>query len=183
VTRQKKGKKNNRRGQGGLWIWLVLFGFAYWALPAYRLWLVFGGALVLFLWLWAVAKRHRIVRDLSEIDRMDGHEFERFLVTLFKRLGYKASHIGASGGDFGADLIIEKEGAKICVQAKNYDNSVGNDAVQQAIAGAAYYDCQAALVVTNSTFTKAAVEQAAGSNLPVTLWDRNLLAEKLKKVS
>jgi restriction system protein len=181
VARRKKDKKNTVRG-GGLWIWILFFGLAYWALPEYRPWLILGGSLVLILMLWVVVKKRRRVREMSEIDRMDGHEFERFLATLFKRLGYKTSHIGASGGDFGADLIIEKDGVKICVQAKNYDNNtVGNDAVQQVIAGAAYYDCEAALVVTNSTFTKAAKEQAAGSNVPVTLWDRHLLEAKLKK--
>jgi HJR/Mrr/RecB family endonuclease len=182
VAGPKKGKKNPKRGVAGPWIWLLFFGLAYWGLPESRSYFLIAGALVLIIWFWTVIARNRRQREMSEIDRMDGHEFERFLVILFKRLGYKTSHIGGSGGDFGADLIIEKDGAKICVQAKNYGNAaVGNDAVQQVIAGAAYYDCEAALVVTNSTFTKAAKEQAAGSNVPVTLWDRNLLAEKLKK--
>ena len=59
------------------------------------------------------------------------------------------------------------------MQAKNYDaGKVGNDAVQQAIAGAMYYQCHEAMVVTNNRFTLAAKRQAKRSSLPVTLWNR-----------
>ena len=119
-------------------------------------------------------RRRRLASSLREIDRMDGHEFERYLARLFTLLGYRARVVGGSGGDFGADIIIEKAGIPIAVQAKNYETGrVGNDAVQQAIAGATYYDCRAAMVVTNTFYTKAAMEQARGCTLfPVTLWNR-----------
>ena len=93
---------------------------------------------------------------------------------MFQRMGYRTEVVGASGSDFGADLVIEKSGIKIAVQAKNYERGrVGNDAVQQVIAGATYYDCKAALVVTNVSYTKAAQMQARGCSLfPVTLWSR-----------
>lgn len=73
---------------------------------------------------------------------------------------------------------------RVAVQAKNYDRgNVGNEAVQQAIAAASYYDCQQAMVVTNSGFTKNAVKQARGSNIPVTLIDRRRLGKLIDKVS
>jgi HJR/Mrr/RecB family endonuclease len=48
--------------------------------------------------------------------------------------------------------------------------------VQQAIAGAQYYDCAAAAVVTQSTFTRAAKRQARRADPPVLLVDRSRLS-------
>lgn len=140
-----------------------------------------AAAVVLLLVFFRAAGKHRLASSLKEIDAMDGHEFERFLGRLFSRMGYRAQVVGASGSDFGADLIIEKDGVPIAVQAKNYDSGkVGNDAVQQVIAGTTYYDCKAALVVTNSFYTKAAVEQARKCAVfPVTLWNRRDLEKVL----
>ena len=139
---------------------------------------IFVGIVVVIL----AYRRWRLTGSLSEIDNMSGHDFERYLTRLFKRLGFKSKNIGASGGDFGADLIIEKDGVRIAVQAKNYCRGrVGNDAVQQAIAGATFYECHQAMVVTNARFTKAARVQAEGCTLfPVTLWDRRDLTKVLR---
>ncbi len=181
-----KGAKRNKRQKisSGTYpvLFFVLVGFAAWMVPEYRLWLGAIDVLFVVIWLGRLIKKHRIPRTIREIDSMNGRDFEHLLVKLFKRLGYKTRHVGGNGGDFGADLIVEKDSIKVAVQAKNYDtNRVGNDAVQQAIAGAAYYDCAVAMVVTNSTFTKAAKQQAQGSNLPVTLWDRKILEKALKR--
>jgi HJR/Mrr/RecB family endonuclease len=140
-------------------------------------------AAVLALVVYFLLRPGKIASSLKEIDAMTGHEFERFLAKLFQRMGYRALVVGASGSDFGADLVIEKGGVKIAVQAKNYDRGrVGNDAVQQAIAGATYYDCKAAMVVTNVSYTKAALMQAQGCSLfPVTLWNRTDLEAVLSR--
>ena len=133
-------------------------------LQAHAVHLAAVGSLIAALWFYRLARRFKLAATLAEIDTMNGHEFERYLVRLFKRLGYRAKNVGASGADFGADLVIEKDGIKTAVQAKNYlHGRVGNDAVQQAIAGATYYDCQSAMVVTNARYTKAAKEQASKS--------------------
>ena len=42
---------------------------------------------------------------------------------------------------------------RIAVQAKGYVESVGNGAVQEALAGMAFYKCQRCAVITNSRFT------------------------------
>ncbi len=179
MVRRKKKRSGSKRG-GSLLVVAVagVAGYLAWChralIEAYTPHLLIAGATVIVFWFYRVVRRHRIASTLSEIDAMDGHEFERFLVRLFRRLGYRARNVGGQGGDFGADLIVEKDGARIAVQAKNYlSGRVGNDAVQQAIAGATYYDCQEAMVVTNAMFTRAASEQAKGCSLfPVTLWNR-----------
>ena len=151
-----------------------VYGRRAW-LIAHRVPILIGTGIIIFIGIGLFLRRRRLVSTLREIDAMTGHEFERYLVRLFKHLGFEAHHVGGNGSDFGADLIIEKDDIRIAVQAKNYlHGHVGNDAVQQAIAGATYYDCDQAMVVTNAKYTKAAKEQAQGcGRFPVTLWDRN----------
>lgn len=89
-----------------------------------------------------------------------GARFERDLARMFKRLGYRVQRTPGSN-DHGADLILRKGRRRIAVQAKCYAKPVGNAAVQEAFAAQAFYECSEAWVVTNSTFTQAARDQAA----------------------
>ena len=92
--------------------------------------------------------------------RLDaGLAFERHLARVFRNLGYGVHLVGGTN-DHGADLIVTRRRKKIAVQAKCYAKPVGNAAVQEVYAAKAYYKCDGAWVVTNSTFTQAAVEQA-----------------------
>lgn len=93
-----------------------------------------------------------------------GARFERQLAKLFRRMGY---HVRTTAGsnDHGADLILRKRRKRIAVQAKCYSKPVGNSAVQEVFAAKAFYDCTDAWVVTNSTFTPAAKQQAGPCNV------------------
>ena len=57
--------------------------------------------------------------NLNDIDKLSGSEFETFLKILFEKMGYEADKTKGSG-DQGADLIINKLGHKIAVQAKRW---------------------------------------------------------------
>lgn len=85
--------------------------------------------------------------------------FERHLARVFKSLGYGVHRIGGSN-DHGADLILTKRRKRIAVQAKCYAKPVGNAAVQEVYAAKAYYKCDGAWVVTNSSYTEGARQQA-----------------------
>lgn len=113
---------------------------------------------------------------INDVDLMTGSEFEEFVGMLFKKMGY-ASKVTQKSGDQGIDVIATRNGTKIGIQAKCYSNSVGNSAVQEAIAGKNFYKCDKALVVTNNYFTSAAIELAQTSD--VILWNRDLLKEKI----
>lgn len=92
---------------------------------------------------------------------MRGVEFENFLAAIFREWGYTVRTTPVTG-DQGVDLVIERNGRSIAIQAKGYPNStVGNSAVQEAHTGKAFYRCHAAAVVTNSTFTSSARELAS----------------------
>lgn len=84
--------------------------------------------------------------------------------------------------DFGIDVIATRSGRRIGVQVKRYDGTVGNGAVQQAIAGAGHHGCALAAVVTQSRFTAAARAQAASANPPVLLVDRGGLDELCRRL-
>jgi restriction system protein len=105
-----------------------------------------------------------ISSGISDIDTMDGFQFEHYLVELFKKYHYKAVRTPDSG-DYGADLILKKDGKKIVVQAKRYVNNVGIKAVQEVLGAKSYYKADEGWVVANSNYTKAAIKLAKESNV------------------
>lgn len=114
---------------------------------------------------------------IDDIDKMTGLEFEHFLGELFGKKGYK-SEVTKGTGDQGADLIIEKFGERTVVQAKRYSGVVSNTAIQEAVGAKAHYNCSKAMVITNSYFTRSAMELANSNN--VELWDREKLEKQIE---
>ena len=91
-------------------------------------------------------------KTLKEIDKMKGLDFEVFVGELLTQHGYKTQNIKGSG-DFGVDVIAEKNGTKYAVQVKRYTSNVSRTAISDAVAGKFHWDCEKAWVVTNSYFT------------------------------
>ena len=108
---------------------------------------------------------------------MTGYEFERFCVTVLEKNGYEKAEVTKGSGDQGIDVIAYRDGVKYGIQCKCYSSSVGNKAVQEAFAGKAFYDCHVAAILTNSYFTRAAIELARSNN--VVLWDGEKLREMM----
>lgn len=92
---------------------------------------------------------------------MTGLEYEHHVARYLTNRGYHGVKVTKGSGDYGVDVIAHKHGKKFAVQCKLYTGPVGLSAVQEAVAGKAMYNCDSAMVVTNSTFTKAAHELAA----------------------
>ena len=78
------------------------------------------------------------------------------------------------------DIIANKNGIRIGIQAKCYTNTVGNSAVQEATAGKGFYSCDKVMVITNNYFTSSATELAQANN--VVLWDRDFLKMKISEI-
>ncbi len=118
--------------------------------------------------------------NLSYIDSLTtrGLEFEEFTVKLLSKNGFINVRKTQGSGDYGIDVLAEKEGVTYAIQCKCYSDKVGNKAVQEAYSGKSFYNCMVAAVLTNNYFTKAAEETAKANN--VLLWDRNKLDEFLK---
>ncbi|SET14310.1 restriction endonuclease [Paenibacillus sp. NFR01] len=101
---------------------------------------------------------------IAEIDKMEGIQFEKYLGHLFRSQGYVVEATKVAG-DYGADLLLRKDGIKIAVQAKRYSQNVGIKAVQEAQASIAHYAANEAWVVTNSDYTVAAYELAESNRV------------------
>ncbi len=116
---------------------------------------------------------------IAQIDKMDGIQFEKYLEQLFRLQGYKANATRAQG-DYGADLVIIRNGEKIVVQAKRYSKNVGLKAVQEVHGAIAHYKASAGWVVTNSGYTQQARNLALSNN--VRLIGRDELVEMILRV-
>lgn len=109
---------------------------------------------------------------------MTGYEYEEKCARLLAAKGFSNVVVTPGSGDQGIDVLANKGKQKYGVQCKYYEGTVGNKAVQEAYAGARYYDCDVALVITNSTLTGPAKELA--KKLHVTVWE-NIDAIYLQK--
>lgn len=91
---------------------------------------------------------------------MDGHQYEHRCAQYLGENGFTNITVTQGSGDQGIDVIAYKTGIKYGIQCKYYEGTVGNKAVQETFAGAKFYDCAKAMVITNSTYTKSATELA-----------------------
>lgn len=112
-------------------------------------------------------------RRPQKIDLMEGHEFEYYCAELLRQAGFLEVEVTRGSGDYGVDILTEREGVTYAVQCKRYDGPVGVKAVQEAYAGKDFYDRMVGVVMTNQYFTKPAVEVAR--KLKILLWDRGYL--------
>jgi restriction system protein len=96
--------------------------------------------------------------QISHIDTMEGKQFEEYIAELLRFQGYK-THGTRPSGDYGVDIVASKDGVKIAVQVKRNKKKLDQKPIREAVTGMAVrqYGCTKAMVVTNSTFTKAAI--------------------------
>jgi restriction system protein len=111
---------------------------------------------------------------------LNGLEFESYMKRLFEIQGYVVFPT-KSTGDQGADLILMKNHEKTAVQIKKYSGKVSNKAVQEVVASKKFYNCENALVVTNSEFTDSAIQLAKVNK--VELWDSIKLKRVINKIN
>ena len=117
-------------------------------------------------------------RELSRIDRMEGVAFERYVVGMLRKNGFRHVQQTKATGDFGADILAQRHGESIAIQCKCYARNIGNKAVENALAGRQYYHCDHGAVITNQYFTRSAVALAGEAD--IELWDRDRLLEMIK---
>lgn len=93
--------------------------------------------------------------SVVDVDLMPGREFEDYVAARLRKTGWNVSMTPATG-DFGVDVIAEKNGERVAVQCKRLGKTVGVGAIQQVVAGAMHHRCSRSVVVSNREFTKAA---------------------------
>ena len=118
--------------------------------------------------------------DMVHIDAMEGHEFERFIADLLRKLSYQNVEVTRGSGDQGVDVLAEKDGVRYAIQCKCYSSDLGNTPVQEVNTGKVIYHCHVGVVVTNRYFTSGAKEAANATG--VLLWDRSKLQGLIRQV-
>lgn len=119
-----------------------------------------------------------VENELRIIDLMDGSDFEAFVVDLLKCNGYSKVSQTKISGDFGIDVIAYKDGKKYAFQCKRFKSKLGLKPIQEAYAGKRHYNADEAVVITNSEFTKAAMQLAIDTD--IIYCDRKQLAKLLE---
>ena len=97
--------------------------------------------------------------SMIAIDAMTGTEFEDYVAARMRRAGWRVTFTPVVG-DYGVDLVAEKDGRPVAIQCKRHGNSVGVAAVQQVVAGALHHGCTKSIVISNQEFTQAAKQLA-----------------------
>lgn len=95
----------------------------------------------------------------ADVDALDGESYELHCAHVLRECGWKAEVMGGSG-DQGVDVIAERGRTRVAIQCKKYSRAVNNTAVQQVIGGRMMYKAHAAVVVSNASYTKGALELA-----------------------
>lgn len=113
--------------------------------------------------------------SLSDIDNMEGHNFEYWCAELLSKIGFVNIKVTPGSGDQGVDILAEKDGIKYAIQCKCYSKDLGNTPIQEVEAGKVYYGCHVGAVMTNRYFTRGARELAKKTG--TLLWDRDFISK------
>ncbi|WP_419267870.1 restriction endonuclease [Paracoccus sp. T5] len=89
----------------------------------------------------------------------DGQDFELWVARRLRQQGWR-TRLTQTSGDQGIDIVATMGRTKVGIQCKRYTGSVGNKAVQEAIAGRVFHGLHVAAVVTTGTYTRSAEELA-----------------------
>lgn len=140
-----------------------------------------------FIFVWAIARKikrsksHKTdsidILNISQIDSLSGVEFENLLKEIFEKQGYEVE-LTKSSHDFGADLVLKRQGRLAIVQAKCYSKNIGIKAIQEIISARKHYGAEEMFVATNRYFSKEAV--VLSSEHDVRLIDRDVLTKLVR---
>lgn len=107
-------------------------------------------------------------------------EYENYCADLLRQAGWKVWTTPRQ--DQGVDVVAVLRGVRIALQAKRWNQRVGNRSVQEIVAGRRHYACTVAVVVSPSGYTRSARELAVSNG--VILLHHNHLAnlEKIARI-
>ncbi len=118
------------------------------------------------------------IETLRRKEREGATEFEVFVGEIFKRKGYSVT-VTKPSGDFGIDVVAEKDTEKIAIQCKLFpkENKIGAQSVQSVLGSSVSpYDATKVIFITTAGgYTRQALEQMKTSKIPIELWNRERL--------
>ncbi len=116
------------------------------------------------------------VIEAAGVDGMTMFQFRDYVRKLMAAQGYETEVPAVvSADDIGTDLVATKEGRRTSVVVMRYRKALSPRVVDEANRNKAHYNCESAMVVTNGTFRKDALERAGSAGC--ALIDRDALAD------
>jgi hypothetical protein len=125
-------------------------------------------------------RRREASADLSRAHGMSGRDFESYVAGIFRESGFHVEPRGGPG-DQGCDLLLSNGNERVVCQVKRSARPVSNKAIQEAVAAISFYNANRAMVVTNATFTKGAVELGLANRCELV--DRHELHHRVEAFS
>lgn len=116
---------------------------------------------------------------LAECDSMNGFQFERFCGDLLRKNGFKNVEVTQGSGDYGIDILAEKDEVTYAIQCKCYSSKIGNKVIQEVYSGKAFYNRMVGVIMTNNYFTQSAIDTAKKTK--ILLWNRDKLKEFIRE--
>lgn len=123
------------------------------------------------------AEETALTVELNRIDGMDGSAFEDWCADLLVKLGFSDVRHVSGSGDYGADILANKDGESYVFRCKRFAGYLGNKPVQEAFTAISYYNAQHGGLITNSELTKRAAVLA--ETVGIEVWDREVLETTL----
>lgn len=119
--------------------------------------------------------------EVIDIDKMDGATFEHFCADLLRVNGWTDVQITPASGDHGIDITAEKDDIKWGFQCKRWNGTkVDAIAIGQTYKGKALYECDIVAIITTSSFTRQAEDEAR--QLGIKLWRRAKIRQLMSKL-
>jgi len=119
--------------------------------------------------------------DIASVDNMDGISFEYYVAWLLKHKDFTEVMVTKGSNDYGADIIATKDDKKYSIQVKRYSSNISRRAISDAVGAKDYYGCNAAMVITNSYFSKNA--KIFSNTVNCVLIDRDTLGSWILEIS
>lgn len=135
-----------------------------------------------------VTRRFLAVVNATEPDAVDvtpgeaapsGQRYEALCHHRLEAAGWTVSTTPLTG-DQGADLIADGYGQRVVLQCKFHARPIGNKAVQEAYTARNMHGADQAVVVSNNSFTRSAIQLARAND--VLLLHHDQLAELAKQI-
>lgn len=159
---------------------MIILTVAYWEYSHYIVaFIVIFSAIRTHARLYRFARRIATNHRLSDVDTMDGLDFEKYVASLLGEQGFSNINL-TEQYEYGVDIVATKNGVRWGIQVKRYSGLVKADAVRQVITGLRIYDCDRAMVITNSLFSHVAIRLAESNEC--ILIDRNVLTNINKRI-
>ena len=115
-------------------------------------------------------RRRRRLADTRDILALTPSDFEAYVAYLLEETGYRVKRTGGSG-DRGIDLLARRDGETYVVQCKRYERTIGPGTVREMIGAMTNAGVHRGFLVTTSSFTAGAKQEARRAPYKLDLVD------------